>query len=119
MKWTAQSDQEDEIQRRIEQRSGDADNYNQLVTLSQQLKETQKGLSEMILNSKSTTRDDSWRQAFAANFAYKFIMSDHIPKTKEDNQNEVLRRFFSHVALVILQEAVPSNKMVELFRGQP
>ncbi len=119
LKWTAQSDQEDETQRSMEQRSGDANNYNQLFILSQQLKETQKGLSELIIDSKSSTRDDSWRQAFAENFAYKFLMSDHIPKAKEDSQNEVLRRFFSHVASVILQEVVPSNKMVNLFSGQP
>ena len=119
LKWASQSDQEDEIQRSIEQRNSDADDYNQLVTLNQQLKETQKELSEMILNSKSATRNDSWRQAFAANFAKKFLMSDHIPKAKEDSQNEVLRRFFSQIVLAILQEVVPSNKMVEFFSGQP
>jgi hypothetical protein len=90
----------------------------QLRALSRELKNLQSRMDDLILNSASSPNADySWKRAFASNFAYKFLMSNHIPKSKRNNYNEELCKFFDQVASSIrLDEVAPSEEMASIFR---
>jgi DNA-binding PadR family transcriptional regulator len=108
--------EEEQTGKSLNRSSEDVDDDCEFAVLGQELKKQKKRLNEMILNGKSIARADSWRQAFAANFAHKFLMSNHVPKSKGDSHNKVLRRFFAEVALSIRQaEVVPSERMADIF----
>jgi hypothetical protein len=112
LKHTPQSHIEEKNNRGTEE-VGDA---IQLKALSQNLEETKKRMNELVLKSHSVSKDYSWRNAFGANFAYKFLMSNHPRKSKKDNHNEILRLFFDEVALAIrTAEVVPSEEMADIF----
>jgi hypothetical protein len=108
--------EEEKTGKTLNRSSEDVDDNCELAVLGQEMKKQKEKLNEMILNSKSIARADSWRQASAANFAHKFLMSNHVPKLKGDSHNQVLRRFFAEVALSIRQaEVVPSERMANIF----
>lgn len=116
MKWDPLFYEEEKTDKILDRSSEDVDNNSELAVLGQKMKEQKEKLNEFILNSKSIAKADSWRQAFAANFAHKFLMSNHVPKLKGDSHNKVLRRFFASVALSIRQaEVVPSERMADIF----